>query len=325
MPCGMSTINLKFRNLKLSAYQPILEFPRASFLIHHKKVLNQLRSCIVVPAVNRVILESLVNEFEQNRSLSSIILSNTHIVQEIDIDKEFAEQIAKGITASASLTHIDLSSTKLRSEGAKHITDGISASASLTSINLNGNYIGVEGAKYIAEGISVSVSLRSIYLTRNELGDEGAKHIAKGIPDNASLTCLDVRSNGILGESAVQLSTSVLSHTKIQTFNAIPVKDLRSNSVELNLKYMQIGIDGAMVIAGLMPVSVSLTKVLFVRVAHVEATAACPSTVLPPSLLHRSSWEATSFASRRSTILDAVSTRLRESTLSHRPSLPAMH
>ena len=214
MPCGMSTINLKFRNLKLSAYQPILEFPRASFLIHHKKVLNQLRSCIVVPAVNRVILESLVNEFEQNRSLSSIILSNTHIVQEIDIDKEFAEQIAKGITASASLTHIDLSSTRLSDEGTKHIADGISVSASLTYISLERNKIGPEGGKAIAEGIAVSASLTDINLSNNKLTDygeqmSGIQAIAEAIGVSASLTSINLKSNWLGAEAAKFIAESI--------------------------------------------------------------------------------------------------------------------
>jgi hypothetical protein len=260
MSCGLSTINLRFWNLELSAYQPMsVEFPRVhksralrSFMPHHEKVLNRRRSCIVVPAVNRVVLESLVNEFEQNRSLSSIILSNTHIVQEIDIDKEFAEQIAKGITASASLTHIDLSSTRLSDEGTKHIADGISVSASLTYISLERNKIGPEGGKAIAEGIAVSASLTDINLSNNNLTDygeqmSGIQAIAEAIGVSASLTSIDLSCNEIDAEGVKHIAKAI---------------SVSASLTHINLSYNDLGDKGAKYIAEGISVSASLTKVL---------------------------------------------------------------
>ena len=47
----------------------------------------------------------------------------------------------------------------------------------------------------------------------------------------------------------------------IEVFNDIPIKELRANSLtELDLYKKGIGVDGARVLAGLVPVSASLTS-----------------------------------------------------------------
>ena len=118
------------------------------------------------------------------------------------------------------------------------------------------------GPKAIADAIRVSASLTRIDIKDNQIGPEGAKHIAEGIRVSASLTYLDTRLNRISGEGAVQLSAAVLGNTKIENFNAIPVEELRADSLtELKLESKVIGIDGAMVVAGFMPVSASLTSI----------------------------------------------------------------
>ena len=146
-------------------------------------------------------------------------------------------------------------------EGSRAIADALRVSASLTSIDLRGNWLGDEGAKCIAEGISICASLTSINLYDNGIGYEGAKHLAKGISVSA-LTYLDIRSNNLSGEGAVQLSAAVLGNAKIEKFNVIPVKELRADFLtEHKLEFKAIGIDGAMVLAGLMSVSASLTSI----------------------------------------------------------------
>ena len=63
-------------------------------------------------------------------------------------------------------------------------------------------------------------------------------------------------------DGASQLAMAVLSNTKIEVFNEIPVKEMRANSLtELNLKNKHIGVEGGMVLAGLIPVMPSLTLV----------------------------------------------------------------
>ena len=71
-----------------------------------------------------------------------------------------------------------------------------------------------------------------------------------------------MRSNDISGNSASQLSSAVLGNTKIEVFNEVPIKEMRADSfTELNLEGKDIGVEGGMVVAGLLPVMASLTSV----------------------------------------------------------------
>ena len=87
--------------------------------------------------------------------------------------------------------------------------------------------------------------------------------MAPAIAASASVTRVDVRYNDIAGDGASQLSAAVLGNTKIEVFNEVPVKDMRADSLtELNLTDNGIGVAGAMVVAGLIPVMTSVTKIL---------------------------------------------------------------
>ena len=80
-------------------------------------------------------------------------------------------------------------------------------------------------------------------LSENNLGPEGAAALAPSLGVAASITHLDVRYNDISGEGASQLSAAVLSHTKMEVFNDIPVKEMRADSLtELKLDKKRIGV-----------------------------------------------------------------------------------
>ena len=99
-------------------------------------------------------------------------------------------------------------------------------------------------------------------LSGNNMGAEGAKPLADALRVCPSLTHVDVRSNNIAGDGASQLSAAVLSNAKIEVFNEIPVKEMRTDSfTELDLFNKGIGVEGGMVVAGLIPVMGSLTEV----------------------------------------------------------------
>ena len=54
----------------------------------------------------------------------------------------------------------------------------------------------------------------------------------------------------------------MLGNKKIEVFNAVPIKEMRADSfTELNLSQKSIGVEGGMVVAGLLPAMASLTKV----------------------------------------------------------------
>jgi Ran GTPase-activating protein (RanGAP) involved in mRNA processing and transport len=64
-----------------------------------------------------------------------------------------------------------------------------------------------------------------------------------------------------VGEGAAQLAAAVLDNLKIEIFNEIPIKEMRANSLtELDLNGKRVGVEGGMVVAGLIPVMGGLTK-----------------------------------------------------------------
>ena len=140
------------------------------------------------------------------------------------------------------------------------------------SLDLSGKKLGVASTIVIASLISVnSGSLTSLDLSDTQLcgvtswgsgtyTTEGITAIADALRVNGSLTSLDVRSNYIAGNGAAQLSAAVLGNLKIEMFNEIPIKKMRANSItELDLKEKRLGVEGGMVVAGLLPVMGSLT------------------------------------------------------------------
>jgi len=91
---------------------------------------------------------------------------------------------------------------------------------------------------------------------------EGIKAIADALRVNGALTRVDIRRNNISGGDAAQLSAAVLGNLKIEMFNEIPIKEMRANSLtELDLKGKGVGVEGVMVVAGLIPVMGALTSI----------------------------------------------------------------
>ena len=81
-----------------------------------------------------------------------------------------------------------------------------------------------------------------------------------------TLARIDVRRNNITGDGAAQLSTAVLGNLKIEMFNEIPIKEMRANSLtELDLKEKSLGVEGGMVVAGLLPFMGALTVTNLLR------------------------------------------------------------
>ena len=141
-------------------------------------------------------------------------------------------------------------------------------------LNGDGTYT-AEGITAIADALRVNGGLTSIDLSRNQLCGiwtdgwghqqgtytaEGITAIADALRVNGALTCVDIRFNNIEGDGAAQLSAAVLGNLKIEMFNEIPIKEMRANSLtELDLNGKDFGVEGVMVVAGLIPVMGGLT------------------------------------------------------------------
>ena len=173
---------------------------------------------------------------------------------------------------SLSCAQLDLRSVSLDPESAKALAPAFTAIASLTSLNLLQNKLDVESAGMLLKVKAEKPTLRTLCgLTHEEtelnfklngLGPGDAMLLAPEISVMPSLTSLDVRYNGISGDGASQLSSAVLGNTKIEVFNEVPIKEMRADSfTELNLEGKDIGVEGGMVVAGLLPVMASLTSV----------------------------------------------------------------
>jgi len=105
--------------------------------------------------------------------------------------------------------------------------------------------------------------LSNQYVNSTKFGPKGAAALASAIAVMGSVTCVDVRGNNIAGDGASELSAAVLANTKIEVFNVIPIKEMRADALtELDLKSKGIGVEGGMVVAALLPVMGSMTKIL---------------------------------------------------------------
>jgi hypothetical protein len=142
---------------------------------------------------------------------------------------------------------------------------------SVSELDLQFRTIGVEGGMLLAYLVPVMGGLTSLNLKRNQLcglDDHergtytavGITAIADALRVNGGLTRVDVRDNIIAGDGAAQLAAAVLGNLKIEMFNEIPIKEMRADSFTvLDLEWKNVGVEGGMVVAGLIPVMVGLT------------------------------------------------------------------
>jgi len=177
-----------------------------------------------------------------------------------------ASAVADHVRFSGSLANLSLADNGLTTfgkdmSGVEALADALRFNRSLTRLNLSGNKMGPEGVKALAPGIAANGSVTSLILSHNSIGATGVKPLADALAVNSSLTSLDVRHNSISGEGASQLAKVVVDNPKIQMFNKIPIKKMRDDSfTELDLNRHGIGVEGGMVVAGLLPVMGDLTS-----------------------------------------------------------------
>ena len=99
----------------------------------------------------------------------------------------------------------------------------------------------------------------------DEYGDgtysaEGIIAIADALRVSEALTSVNVARNDITGDAARELAAVVLGKPTLESFCKIPLKQLRADELtEINLWGKGVGVPGALVLAGLLPVSEALT------------------------------------------------------------------
>ena len=115
--------------------------------------------------------------------------------------------------------------------------------------------------RVLAAVVASAGELITLNLSKNELDAEDARALAPALT-KTTLARVDMRGNKIAGNGAAQLSTAVLGNLKIEMFNEIPLKEMRADSLRrLDLNGKRVGVEGGMVVAGLIPVMGALTSV----------------------------------------------------------------
>ena len=157
-------------------------------------------------------------------------------------------------------------------EGITAIAGALRITGSVILVNVLSNRLSMESASLLLKVKTEKPNLRTLCglthdeteldLSRRHLGPGDAKLLAPEILVMSSVTRVDIRHNNVAGDAASQLSAAVLANTKIEVFNEIPIKEMRTNSlIELNLKRKYIGVVGGMVVAALLPAMGSITRV----------------------------------------------------------------
>jgi len=175
-----------------------------------------------------------------------------------------------------NVSQLDLSSNELclldryapyTAEGITAIADALRVNGALTALNLSSNRLKDEGVSAVCKAIQSNkeTKLALLNFQNNDIGPVGGNAVVAMVAVTGALTRVDVRRNHIAGDGAAQLAAAVLGNLKIEMFNEIPIKEMRADSfTELNLeKY--VGVEGGMVMAGLMPVMGGLTKLSLKR------------------------------------------------------------
>eukprot|EP00900_Chrysochromulina_parva_P006654 jgi/Chrpa1/15990/Chrysochromulina_OHIO_Genome00024039-RA len=208
--------------------------------------------------------KAICEALEQNTTLKELDISGGHRGSNTG-GSAGAKHVAKMVRVNGGLAKIDLRWNELGPAGAVALAPAIAGNGALTSVELRDNKLGDEGWGAIFAAIcgSKDSKIMSMDVSEENIGPAGVKLIAEALCTSVTggLTRVDVRGNNIAGNGAVQLAAAVLGNLKIEMFNEIPIKEMRADSfTELDLKRKDVGVEGGMVVAGLIPAMGGLTN-----------------------------------------------------------------
>ena len=198
--------------------------------------------------------------------------------QKLGGDRPTVRRVLAVVVASArELRTFNLSQNKLDAEDARALAPALMKTA-LARVDVRGN----DFAGDVAAQLSAAVlgnpkiemfneipikemrgdSIAELDLKQKKIGVEGGMVVAALLPALTLLARVDVRGNDFAGDVAAQLSAAVLGNPKIEMFNEIPIKEMRGDSItELGLRGGEdIGVEGGMVVSGLMPATTRLVE-----------------------------------------------------------------
>eukprot|EP00285_Hemiselmis_virescens_P016653 CAMPEP_0173401924 /NCGR_PEP_ID=MMETSP1356-20130122/52477_1 /TAXON_ID=77927 ORGANISM="Hemiselmis virescens, Strain PCC157" /NCGR_SAMPLE_ID=MMETSP1356 /ASSEMBLY_ACC=CAM_ASM_000847 /LENGTH=357 /DNA_ID=CAMNT_0014362177 /DNA_START=45 /DNA_END=1118 /DNA_ORIENTATION=+ len=155
------------------------------------------------------------------------------------------EHLAKHLSSSTTLEHLDLQGNNVGDEGcasvaaimmgssvscvhldANQVTDagvGVLCSAlsdercTLTALHLGQNKIGEKGARTLCASLSQNTSLQFLSLAGNRLGDYGVTSLAHALRLNNTLTELNLCDNDVRQAGAADLVSCLYGNTALRT------------------------------------------------------------------------------------------------------------
>jgi hypothetical protein len=231
-------------------------------LILNQNKLDAEDARALAPALMKTTLARV--DVRGNKIADGAALLSAAVLGNLDI-KMFNEIPIKEMRAD-SFTELDLKGKHVGVEGGMVVAGLIPVMGGLTKLSLASNNLMEEGTKAICEALEQNKTLEELDISSGKYeghigGSAGAKHVAKMLGVNGGLTCVDIRHNNIAGDGAAQLAAAVLENLKIEMFNKIPIKEMRTDTfTELDLKGKGVGVEGVMVVAGLIPLMGGLTS-----------------------------------------------------------------
>jgi hypothetical protein len=99
--------------------------------------------------------------------------------------------------SAGSLTHLDLESTGIGSDGVRRLAGVLAQCTALRYLSLSSNDIGPAGAERLAKVLPQCAALSHLNLGHNDIGDVGTKWLAGVLPQFTALAHLNLAANGI--------------------------------------------------------------------------------------------------------------------------------
>ena len=145
-------------------------------------------------------VDRLIKAIGKNEDLVTLNLHGTAFSENKLTD------LFKAIDAT-TISKLNLSYNRFRSQGIKLVTDWLGSTARITSLNLSecDESVVEDVGRNIAEALRTNTSLRKLWLVGNTIGDEGAIMIADALKHNPGLVKLFLGKNGIQTEGAANL------------------------------------------------------------------------------------------------------------------------
>ena len=120
-----------------------------------------------------------------------------HLLYDDYDDDDDAIAVSKYLRRNSTLEKLDMSKTKISSEGAKYIAEAIQVNTTLEQLDVPYNLVVDGGAAAISDGLRGNTTLQELNISHNGITNTGIKKIAEAIQVNSTLQNIKVSRNHI--------------------------------------------------------------------------------------------------------------------------------